>query len=360
MFEVLRQMPDEFRRHTSGLILQDKVVAADFSNVADYYVREVEGPRESPSFPQCKPPWPLTWIEVGSHFLLDRDGEHVPQFYRAGVVVRRFLLTLPPRSERVAWSMPHHTAPVEPPDPDDVLEAGETVDDALARLKREYDDTIAQAWNLWFEWQEVTADKANLIPGCESVVSIETCLWIPGRIDAPHSVARETLFLDALGDIIELDDYYDVFRDDERIDELSRSESLSGLKREWWDTGLLVRNIALLGFSLSNCSNVDRDENALPRATRRRLERGPAPEEARVTYRTLHINPMTEQGRRAARRRGESGEADTRLHICRGHFKDYRKKGLFGKYRGIYWWESHLRGSEKHGRVHKDYAVESG
>lgn len=46
------------------------------------------------------------------------------------------------------------------------------------------------------------------------------------------------------------------------------------------------------------------------------------------------------------------------MHTCRGHFADYRKgKGLFGKLKGLYWINSHVRGSEEHGVVEKDYAV---
>ena len=49
------------------------------------------------------------------------------------------------------------------------------------------------------------------------------------------------------------------------------------------------------------------------------------------------------------------------LHICRGHVKDFRRseKGLFGKYRDLYWWESHVRGTAKAGMVYSDYEVKS-
>ena len=45
------------------------------------------------------------------------------------------------------------------------------------------------------------------------------------------------------------------------------------------------------------------------------------------------------------------------MHICRGHFKDYRENGLFGKYPGIYWCPSHIRGNPEMGIVEKDYEV---
>lgn len=46
------------------------------------------------------------------------------------------------------------------------------------------------------------------------------------------------------------------------------------------------------------------------------------------------------------------------LHICRGHFKNYSNgKGLFGKYKGLYWWDMNLRGNSENGTVVKDYKV---
>ena len=49
------------------------------------------------------------------------------------------------------------------------------------------------------------------------------------------------------------------------------------------------------------------------------------------------------------------------LHICRGHFKDFRKSenGLFGKHKDLYWWESQVRGNAKEGVVFSDYEVKS-
>lgn len=46
------------------------------------------------------------------------------------------------------------------------------------------------------------------------------------------------------------------------------------------------------------------------------------------------------------------------FHICRGHFKDFSHgQGLFGKYKGRYWWPMTTRGSKEAGEVIKDYAV---
>lgn len=44
-------------------------------------------------------------------------------------------------------------------------------------------------------------------------------------------------------------------------------------------------------------------------------------------------------------------------HICRGHFRDYRETGLFGKLKNIYWFDQHWRGDKNLGIIHKDYKV---
>ena len=54
---------------------------------------------------------------------------------------------------------------------------------------------------------------------------------------------------------------------------------------------------------------------------------------------------------------GRSALTPKALHICRGHFKDFSNHGLFGKYRGTYWWPMHTRGSSDNGLVVKDYRV---
>ena len=52
------------------------------------------------------------------------------------------------------------------------------------------------------------------------------------------------------------------------------------------------------------------------------------------------------------------GEAEPKaLHFVRGHFKDYSVKGLFGKYKEVYWWDSQVRGEVSGGVVDKDYRV---
>lgn len=54
------------------------------------------------------------------------------------------------------------------------------------------------------------------------------------------------------------------------------------------------------------------------------------------------------------------GENANRLHEARGHLKDYRRgKGLFGKYKGLWYWGSSLAGSGEEGVIVSDYKVEA-
>ena len=106
-----------------------------------------------------------------------------------------------------------------------------------------------------------------------------------------------------------------------------------------------------LTFSFMHCKNVElvtRNPKYVARMERkkRRID----------IYKTLIIDP-----KKASKKYEDPGEKTgekRRLHICRGHFKDFTEgPGLFGKYHGIYWVPSHTRGDNKLGTVYKDYEV---
>lgn len=110
---------------------------------------------------------------------------------------------------------------------------------------------------------------------------------------------------------------------------------------------------AFLALSFLHCKNVNLVAVDPPeKLNRARVKRGKKP---LVRYHTLEIEPMKE----VLRREGQIEKTGLKqaLHICRGHFKDYRQHGLFGRNKGLYWWESHVRGSLKEGVVLKDYKV---
>ena len=73
-------------------------------------------------------------------------------------------------------------------------------------------------------------------------------------------------------------------------------------------------------------------------------------------WKVLTIEPMV----RTLRIQGaiERNGISKALHICRGHFKDFSQgNGLFGRNKGLYWWDQHMRGDESAGVVIKDYKI---
>jgi hypothetical protein len=116
---------------------------------------------------------------------------------------------------------------------------------------------------------------------------------------------------------------------------------------------LSVTQPALLTVCFLHCKNVRMESHTppAPLAKKHRLRYGRPP----VVYKTLIIEPLK-------RVLSNEGNADViglkkALHICRGHFKDYKERGLFGKIHGVFWWSDHLAGTLRSGLVKKDYNV---
>lgn len=112
----------------------------------------------------------------------------------------------------------------------------------------------------------------------------------------------------------------------------------------------------ILAISFLHCKNVelvdreqifhlDKRQNGARLKKKSRL--------AKVRYHMLTVEPI----RKVLAGEGQIGKVgmEKALHICRGHFKDYREHGLFGRYKGIYWWNQSLRGSKERGVMIKDY-----
>lgn len=110
--------------------------------------------------------------------------------------------------------------------------------------------------------------------------------------------------------------------------------------------------VGLLTTSFCHCKNVVDLEHGgkKPGMSRRRNRSTP-----KYKYHVLKIEPM----KKILRTEGniEENGLMKALHICRGHFKDYRDKGLFGKHKDIYWWDAHVKGSIAGGIVDKDYRI---
>lgn len=107
-------------------------------------------------------------------------------------------------------------------------------------------------------------------------------------------------------------------------------------------------------LQLLHCKNVVPVDVVLPdkvRAKRARAEKND------IRYKMLTIDSF----KKAARYKDDNGNRASvkrALHFARGHFKDFSHgDGLFGKYRGIYWWHDQARGDINSGAVDKDYKV---
>jgi hypothetical protein len=107
--------------------------------------------------------------------------------------------------------------------------------------------------------------------------------------------------------------------------------------------------VPLMTLCFMNCRNVNLT-TINPNKEGRKARHG----KPLLSYRMLQIEPM----KKIIREQGGHTDIKQALHIMRGHFKDYRdSKGLFGKHKGMYWWEQNLRGSAEHGKAYKDYNV---
>jgi hypothetical protein len=111
---------------------------------------------------------------------------------------------------------------------------------------------------------------------------------------------------------------------------------------------------ALMTVSFMHCKNVTAEPFEPPEGSSKswRKKRG----RPLTRYHVLEIAPMRRilDSEGQAQRKG-LGHA---LGICRGHFKSFTEEApLFGRHTGQFWWASHVRGSEEHGTVSKDYSV---
>jgi len=115
--------------------------------------------------------------------------------------------------------------------------------------------------------------------------------------------------------------------------------------------------VAMLAVSFLHCKNVVIIKNEPKKPKKMRSKRGESSERV-PTFHTLDIRPL----RDILRKEGqvETTGLKRAVHICRGHFKDYRAGGgLFGRYKDVFWWDSQVRGGgeDKGGEPDKDYNI---
>jgi hypothetical protein len=109
----------------------------------------------------------------------------------------------------------------------------------------------------------------------------------------------------------------------------------------------------LLAISFCHCRNVAIAEcNPPVKLSKRHEKRYGRP---LLRYNVIEIEPV----RKILESEGSLSHTglSRALHICRGHFKQYTARGLFGKLQGTYWWPTHVRGNHRAGIVLTDYDV---
>lgn len=143
-----------------------------------------------------------------------------------------------------------------------------------------------------------------------------------------------------------------------QFDDHGRVMSVSSIHPAFQEAGILQEAMTFfypffLTLSFMHCKNVELKDIPNPPSFERRFVKwnGRPP----IRYKELDILPMRKVLRSAAE--AHHTGIHQAMHICRGHFKDYRQRGLFGKFKDIFWWDQMVRGSETQGVIHKTYNV---
>jgi len=131
---------------------------------------------------------------------------------------------------------------------------------------------------------------------------------------------------------------------------VGNSTSTPDKAAEWFNA---IINLAFAFVMLLNCKNIQTEVIKAPEALNKKRRK--AGKQELFDYHVLNVVvPSRKQGY------SEKTEplSHNRVHLCRGHFKEYTQEHpLFGKLTGLYWWQPHVRGQNKDGIVMKDYNV---
>lgn len=120
--------------------------------------------------------------------------------------------------------------------------------------------------------------------------------------------------------------------------------------RKWLHSICDVMYATLL---LLNCKNITTEKIPAPEALNKKRRK--AGKQELFDY---HVLNVVVPSKKRDYREASTPLSHNRVHLCRGHFKEYTAEHpLFGRYTGLYWWQPHVRGQNKGGIVMKDYNV---
>ena len=223
---------------------------------------------------------------------------------------------------------------------------------------------LAPPWPLaFYEWVEpryYTGPEGVLVHNAVAGIRVG-CLADSSRRDGTGWMTGWTLYVEDRGRPLFVPAGLAVSIEEDGRLSADEDAVLAGASPELADTEKAISTLEsailnpFMAISLTHCRNVTAQKvTPPPKLAAKQLREKGIP---KVSYLTLTIEPM----RKVLRSEGgmdQHGSLPKALHICRGHFKDYRERGLFGKQHGIYWWETALRGSSEAGAVLKDYEID--
>jgi hypothetical protein len=217
----------------------------------------------------------------------------------------------------------------------------------------------------WFEWK-YPSDSHEVFYRFGALIErreLENSEWgVSGAIFNQfvngltlHS-GYEYAVLDKSGKMIVSDGRNRIMGNKEITNSMQKANNL-GIEKNIEELRYLIEisfHTSMLAISFLHCKNTRTvDFNHSEKLQKNRLKKNKFP---LMNYKTLEILPMH---RFASSRKDKTESLEYSLHICRGHFKDFRNgNGLFGKYKDIYWWDSMVRGKKEQGEVIKDYKID--
>lgn len=154
-----------------------------------------------------------------------------------------------------------------------------------------------------------------------------------------------------IGYIYEIDKKDSLYAHDSRI---YKNRNLKISDDELWFWQLAFPRMFCVFLRFLSCKNIETQDN-LPslKLNKKRKKTG---KQELFTYKTLVIKPIGKKQESQA----AQGLWDNRIHLCRGHFKEYTtKKPLFGRITGRFWWQPSVRGRSRDGIVMKNYKIEA-
>jgi len=205
---------------------------------------------------------------------------------------------------------------------------------------------------MWFEWSYGRA-------GLPADIGTAGLLWLSERHEGAGWTSRAMAFTCGAGGTTDVVPFmklrFDIGRDGNVTEASTGAVGPDAKPHAEADRDFIFATVVppLMGLSLMHCKNVVASDHVAKEGSRQfRNARDP---ERFLRYHILEIEPMT----RILTEAGAKSDLRQALHICRGHFKDYRQRGLFGRetHKGLYWFDAHVRGDAARGVVAKDYDV---